>query len=170
MNLIELVTQRLRAFGEPANSSPQAQLALLEEYRQLVAQTPYGESEITAALENVYDRLDPSGGQFVIIAAFYRPSVLYVPVLCRMLSCESLGKIHENVCGLLGDIRDEAAIPALQQAVGMRSDRDRELEVPRSALAALAEIGSPEAWATVKSVAETGTPLLRRDAANLLDE
>jgi hypothetical protein len=168
MTLVEVAKQRLADFASKADGGTTKQLELLEQYRRYMASKPFSVSEILEALEDVSQGKDYSLGQMVIVAAYYQPSPRYVDVLCTILASEKLDKLHENVCGLLGDIGDERAIPCLRQALSYRWDWDLGLEIPISALSALASIDTASARAVIASVAESGPPQLQQEAAELL--
>jgi hypothetical protein len=169
MKLIDLARKQLADFAEPEKSSALAQLEMLSNYRRMVASRSFSESEINEALEDVIQSQDYSEGQLVLVAAFAKPSSTYVDNLCQILSAANLGRMHENVCELLADIADSAAIPFLRQAINQPFEWDQRLEIPRSALAALAEIDTVESWAAITSVANNGPPLLQKVAADLME-
>ncbi len=131
---------------------------------------PYGADQIRASLAETLRMGDATLVQMVLIAAECKPDALYVDVLCCILRDSNLHHMHINVCALLGEIRDPRAVESLHIAATAVADWDKNYEVPRSALAALAEINSPQARSIISSVARTGPPILREETHELMSE
>jgi hypothetical protein len=143
-------------------------LRLLTEYAKEMRSHPYSVDQICDHLAVALRTGDPTLVAIVLIAAECRPDRCYVDVLCDILHDDGMSKSHYNVCGLLGELRAPNAVACLRGAIAKVQDWDKELEIPKCALGSLAEIDTPEARNIIESTFQTGHPLLREVASELL--
>lgn len=153
-----------------ATKQPGEHLALFNEYVKEMRSRPYSVDQICADLAEVLRAGDATLVQMVLIAAECKPDRCYVDVLCDILRNDKMSNMHINVCGLLGEIGEPNAVECLHDAIAMVRDWDKELEIPKSALEALAEIDTPEARHIIGSMAQTGPPILREAAREFLSD
>lgn len=153
-----------------ATKQPGQHLALFNEYVKEMRSHPYSVDQVRADLAEVLRTGDATLVQMVLIAAECMPDRRYVSVLCDILRNDKMSNMHINVCGLLGEIGDPNAVECLRDAIAMVRDWDKQLEIPKSALEALAEIDSPEARHIIESMAQTGPPMLREAAHEFLSD
>lgn len=151
-----------------ATKHPGAHLALFNEYVKEMRSHPYSVDQIYSDLAEVLRMGDKTLAQMVLIAAECKPDRRYVDVLCDILRNAEMSNMHINVCSLLGEIGDPSAVECLRDATVATLDWDNKLEVPKSALEALAEIDTLQAREIIESIAQNGPPMLREEARDIL--
>lgn len=103
-----------------------------------------------------------------VVAAFYRPSRAYTDVLCDVLSQQRDDVNSEDIVDALAEIRDPAAVTCLREALFWEPDWDEFRNLAVKCIWALAAIGTPDAIAAIREVADSETIEVRRAAEHEL--
>jgi HEAT repeat protein len=119
-------------------------------------------------LNHAYSVGDWESFSLYVLAATHRPSTLYTHDLCMVLGQRIEDADNEGIVEALAEIRDPAAVPALEGALWWERDWDEYRALAIKVIWALTAIGTPEAIDVLRDAATTADERTRLFAASAL--
>ena len=167
--LVQDYSSRLRSL----NCSRERDRDILEEtfasFESEVASLSDIESDIIAGLTSLLTDHDGSRVSLWITAAGVRPSLIYVPTLCELLSVREAYLQHEWIVDILRELRSPDSIDALRDACSYDIPSDPACQLARLCLEALCVIATPDAFEALRSQLHSPRPEIREEAKRLLE-
>jgi hypothetical protein len=169
VGIAELVAEyvpRLRAASNPSGAKTFGRT--VSDFCASVGQLDDTEAEIADGLRGLLVDRDPARVVLWLHAAMTQPCCELVEPLCALLSVRDAYIQHEWVAELLGAIGDPHAVAALSEACSFEIEGDPFRSLPKCCLQALAEIGTPTAFAAIEAELSSPWPEVQKEAARLL--
>jgi HEAT repeat protein len=161
-NLIETYSSQ---FTEALNEKQlEKASAIIKEFKAEVGKLANPTESIASELEIFATNESHKMLGMWLSAAELRPSPKYLEALCAILEQENGSYICKSIIDVLNAIRDERAIPCLEQALRFDIDYDSAKDLSVNALIALGEIGTPKAREAIQNCLNSPHSKIRDDA------
>jgi hypothetical protein len=135
------------------------------QFVEAVAASSIAADIIAAQLHSAFEAKNWATVQALVLVTFRRPSSVFVPVLCAILSAASPDMTNEDVVDALREHHDLRAIPALELATDLDLEIDEFHHVNRKSVYALAAISDAKARAALQRIASGNRFAEVREAA-----
>lgn len=119
---------------------------------------------IAIGLRRCSEGEDWLGFELYVLAALHHPSRAYTEILCWVLARRDIDVSHENIVDVLAEIRNPASVECLRDALWWEPEWDEFRNLAVKCIWALAAIGTPDAVAAIREVADSESIKVRRAA------